>query len=197
MSSHSLTYFLFLAFTIVFLGCDSDARQETLFYPVDSLLNEQVRELNRRHAILNKVVVMAGKSSSAEYVPADSTAWKKEFEIFYHINNVNKPVNKTSYEVGISKEGSGLNVLTIVAKEELPIEFVKVYYEKHPREIVRLEARVQENNSMYEGTRDLKMQFHKLNGKTVTSDFQITGGQEMFLADSVQYSISGTISISN
>jgi hypothetical protein len=179
----------------VLFSCESRPVQDVLFYPVDSLLDGQVKLLVASHAALKKNAVMGNETSVVEYEPADTIAWKKELEIFYHISAINKPVNKSSYVVREEKM-SGVICKSFISNEEVPVQFLKVYYRESPGSPEKLEARVHENNSMFEGTRDLRMTFDNHNNTITMNEFLVEGGQQMFMADSVQYKITGTISIS-
>jgi hypothetical protein len=179
----------------VLFSCESRPVQEVLFYPVDSLLDNQVRQLVASHATLKKSAMMGNDASVAEYEPVDTVAWKKELEIFYHISAINKPVNKSSYSVREEKM-PGLICKSFTSKDDVPVQFLKVYYQESPEVPAKLEARVHESNSMFEGTRDLRMTFDRVGNNITLSEYVIEGGQQMFMADSVQYKITGSISIS-
>jgi hypothetical protein len=197
MNNTNLGKSLVFSFWLMFLGCAPAGNKETLFYPVDSLLNVQTRFLSENDAVLNKSAAMGGEVSSAEYVPAGEDAWKKELEIFYHINTLNKPVNKSLYVVSDELENSsGLMVKTFTAKEDLPVQLLRVYFKTSADMPAKIEARLREENSMYEGTQQLEMRFEEIDNKSVLlKNYSVTGGQEMFLADSVQYRITGDITI--
>jgi hypothetical protein len=181
----------------LFYSCTSATTETALFFPVDSLLNAQVRELTAARAELKKTAVIGKEESTSTYVPPDENGWKKELEIFYHINTINKPVNQSLYSTSDQQEdNSELSVRTIRTTAEMPVEFLKVYYRHDPMSPERLVARVRENNTMYEGTRTLEMQFDVVGSKPILRKYLINGGQEMFVGDSVQYGIIGEISIS-
>lgn len=196
MINANVRSFFIFSLWFVFLSCAPAGNKEVLFYPVDSLLNVQTRFLSESGAVLNKTAAMGNEVSSAEYVPPGEDAWKKELEIFYHINTLNKPVNKSSYVVSDEVENStSLKVKTFTAKEDLPVQLLRVYFKTDPDRPARIEARLREENSMYEGTQQLEMQFEEVDDKPVLKKYSVTGGQEMFLADSVQYRITGDIMI--
>jgi hypothetical protein len=197
MNNTNLGKSLVFSFWLMFLGCAPAGNKENLFYPVDSLLNVQTRFLSENDAVLNKSAAMGGEVSSAEYVPAGEDAWKKELEIFYHINTLNKPVNKSLYVVSDELENSsGLMVKTFTAKVDLPVQLLRVYFKTSADMPAKIEARLREENSMYEGTQQLEMRFEEIDNKSVLlKNYSVTGGQEMFLADSVQYRITGDITI--
>lgn len=177
-------------------SCDTAETKGELFYPVDSLLNSQAELLTKTKALLNKSASMGNDLSSASYVPGSVEEWKKELEIFYHINTINKPVNKTEYAVAEAPAtGENLQVKTFTSKGTLPVREFRVYFKKSVRSPVRIEADLREDNSMYEGTQQLVMMFDDLDQRSILKAYSIKGGQETFLADSVNFSIRGDITI--
>lgn len=179
---------------VTLFSCSTADTGSAMFYPIDSLLNVQAERLAEQSATLKKTAAMGGDVSSASYVPAGTGEWKKELEIFYHINVVNKPVNKSAYAISeTAAEENGLRVTTFAAKEELPVRELRVYFRDNKLIPVRIEAELYEDNSMYEGTQQLRMLFREVDGRTVLKEYSIDGGQEMFLADSVKFSITGEI----
>jgi len=197
MPRKSILPFCFLI-AFISVSCGSDETAVALFYPVDSLLDNQVRELARLQATLSKTASMGQEESAAEYVPADTTGWQKELEVFYQINSINKPVNKSSYSVENGRdESSGIHMRTFSSSEEVPVRMLKVYYRDTPLLPERIEAKVTEVNSMFKGTRNLRLDFAQENNHIILTGYTIDGGQKMFLADSVQYNIKGSVTISS
>jgi hypothetical protein len=190
-----LFFFSLIAFAIA--SCGSDETSVALFYPIDSLLDSQVRELTSSRAMLSKVATMGPGESGAEYIPADTTGWQKELEVFYQISAINKPVNKSSYSIEVGRDASsGLQLRTFSSSEEVPVRLLKIYYRDTPFLPERIEAKVTETNSMFKGSRHLELTFARKNDNIILSGYSITGGQKMFLADSVQYNINGRVTIS-
>jgi hypothetical protein len=186
-------------FVIIFLtasGCQSKKTTGTLFYPVDSVLQNQIKYLAQGHASLRKVAIIGNEETSIVYTPGDTSAWKKELEIFNHINVINKPVNRGEYAMSEGKEiSSGYRVKTFTTTENLPVRFLKVYYDRKPAVLRKLEAEVKDENLMYGGARYLKMEFQGTGNESFLSEYSVKGGQKMFMGDSVEYNITGSISI--
>jgi hypothetical protein len=186
-----------LLFAFVSVSCGSDETTVALFYPVDSLLDNQVRQLTRSRATLSKIARMGQEESAVEYIPADTTGWQRELEVFYQISAINKPVNKSSYSIENRRDdSSGLQLKTFYSSEEVPVRMLKVYFRDTPLLPDRIEASVTEVNSMFKGTRNLQLKFAQENDNIVLTGYTIDGGQKMFLADSVRYNIKGSVTIS-
>lgn len=183
---------------VILCGCSSDHTTAALFYPVDSLLNMQAETLAAARASITKTASLGEKTSTESYSPADSAAWRKELDIFGQISSINKPVNHNSYSVSTGKDSrSNLLVTTYHSTEEVPVEYLKVYYYNKPSALKKIEAKVREENSMYEGSRILRIQFSERDGKPFISGYTVTGGQKMFIGDSVSYTIVTEISVPN
>jgi hypothetical protein len=111
---------------------------------------------------------------------------------------INKPTNKVYYQADdLSDIRSNLNVKAFSTKEDLPIRYLSVYYHDDISKLRKLEAEFNELNSLYKSSRMLVMEFQQMGNNVVLTSYEIVGGQKMFLGDSVQYNIKGTLSISN
>jgi hypothetical protein len=186
---------------LVFIGlmfsCSEGKKTEAL-YPVDSLLNAQARYLSDKKAQLKKVVVLSGKEEEISLSPKDIIAWRNELEVFTALDVINKPINRRYYTIeDLSDNRSNLKVKSFATKEDLPVRFIKIYYYKEPNKLRRLEAQFKESNSLYNSSRDLVMDFQQFGDTIVLTSYNIVGGQKMLLDDSVQYRISGSLSVVN
>jgi hypothetical protein len=181
---------------IGFLVSCSEDKKTAALYPVDSLLNAQARYLAEKKAVLKKVVNLSGKEEEVSLSPKDITAWRNELEAFTALDVINKPINRRYYSIeDLSDSRSNLKVKSFATKEDLPVRFIKIYYYKEPNKLRRLEAQFKESNSLYNSSRNLAMDFQQFGDTIVLTSYNIVGGQKMLLDDSVQYRISGLLSI--
>jgi hypothetical protein len=184
-------------------ACDFQAEDQTHFYDIDSLLTQQIKVLTSHQASLEKSAWMSTDSSSVKYIPKDSSAWRKELEVFIDMNTINKPVNHDDYILkSESDRHNGLTTRSFVAKPDLSgdeLEDLRVEYliisTTSTGELRKISAKMKENNSMYSGTRYLEMRFSSFGHGICLTGYQIDGGQKMFLGDSVQYKITASIEI--
>ena len=188
---------LVLIFIGLLIAC-SEGKKTAALYPVDSLLNAQARYLSDKKAVLKKVVVLSGKEEEISLSPKDIIAWRNELEVFTALDVINKPINRRYYSIeDLSDSRSNLKVKSFATKEDLPVRFIKIYYYKEPNKLRRLEAQFKESNSLYNSSRDLAMDFQQFGDTIVLTSYNIVGGQKMLLDDSVQYRISGSLSVLN
>lgn len=178
------------------LSCESE-KQPAAFYPIDSLISDQVHHLAAIRAGLFKEALLSGEADTITITPADTMAWKKELEIFRKLDEINKPVNKLNYKVTDRRvdPGSNLMVKAFESLEELPVVYLKVYYQGNIRKPRKLEALYDEGNLLFQSARLLSMHFEQIGNKTVLTSYSVEGGQKMALGDSVSFYIGGKVLI--
>jgi hypothetical protein len=183
-------------------GCDTP-KEEAGFYPIDSLVSAQIQNLTTVHATLHKEVFVAEKIDTLSYIPADSGQWVKEMNIFRQLEVINKPINRGSYQIedGLTDTTSNLTVKAFTIKndlpsediKDLPVKYIRVYYQDSMNKPRKIEALYDEENTLYKSSRFLSLEFRQVNNKTILTSYFIKGGQKMILADSVAFYIRGNI----
>jgi len=192
-----VTLFLSLIIILVLCSCDSKKSKTSTYYPVDSLIQAQIEFLTESKALLTKKAEINGAEEASTFAPKDSSAWAHELDIFAELNAINSPVNAGNYTVesGVRDSTSNLSIQLITGKPSLPIVYVKIFYLDALSKIRRIEALYKEENSLLKGSRLLILEFQEINNKTVLVSYSIEGSQQMFLGDSVQFVVKGTIAI--
>jgi hypothetical protein len=193
---HQLRIPAYLLLLFCFASCESE-RQPATFYAIDSLVSEQVYHLADIKAALFKEALLEGKRDSLTYTPRDTTAWMKELDIFKKLGEINKPVNKENYQVsdGLIDPASNLTIRAFTTREELPVVYLKIFYQGNIGKPRKIEALYDERNLLFESARLLSMHFQQIDNKTVLTAYSVKGGQKMVLGDSVTFHISGKILI--
>jgi hypothetical protein len=190
--------------SIIFAGaatalssCYTKENKESLYYPVDSLINAQVEYLKQSKALLSKSAEIDGIEETSSFTPKDSTAWANELDIFAELNVINSLGSAKSYvvESGIKDPNSNLSIRSFTGMGTLPVVYLKVFYLEIPSRIRRIESLYQEENSLVKGSRLLILEFQEINKKIVLTSYSIEGSQKMFLGESVKFSIKGTITL--
>lgn len=177
----------------VSFACGNNMRT-TKLYNIDSLVSEQVRLLSSGKPKLTKQAVMGSKQDAMEYVP-DSTAWSKELDIFRQLDAMNKPVNRSKYLVddNLYDPGSNLTVKAFTSLEPLPVRSMRIFYDTDIAQPRKIEAVFSEENSLFESSKNLLLEFQHINNKNLLTSYSIEGGQKMILSDSVTFSVKGKI----
>ena len=183
-------------FAMTFLSCESE-RQPATFYPIDSLVTGQAQHLTNIRAGLFKEALLSGKTDTINYTPADTTAWMKELDVFRKLDEINKPVNKANYSVsdGLFDPGSNLTVKAFTSLKELPVVYLKIYYQGNLKKPRKIEALYDEENLLFQSARFLTMHFQQIDNQTVLTSYSVKGGQRMVMGDTVAFFISGKILI--
>lgn len=196
---------VFVLFMATLFSCQTGKNKTVALYNADSLITTQVAYLSEHKARLHKVTKLDEKDSEAATVPNGVHGWENELDIFRQLESVNKPVNRGLYTVEKSSDAkSNLEVKIFRGqpepgqeKVELPVKYLKIFYQNTPDNIRKIEAQYDESNTLYTGSRFLKMEFQQVYNKTVLTSYSITGGQKMFMGDSVSYNISAFVTIPN
>jgi len=179
-------------------SCSNPQQSQGGLYSVDSLVSAQARYLSGAKASLSKTTRMGDRKDKVIVTPKDTLAWKRELEVFTALEIINKPVNRSLYKSEIiSDVKSNLTVRAFTTSEELPVKYLKIYYRDTPDRVRLIEAQYDESNTLFKSARSLTMEFLEINNKPVLTSYAIDGGQKMFLGDSVQYNITGFLTIKN
>lgn len=184
-------------FSLLLFSCETKKNQSILYFPVDSLMHAQVDFLVESKAVLTKKATIDGSEETNSFTPKNTTAWSRELDIFAELNTINKPINSGNYKIeyGLQDPNSNLTIRSFTSIRKSPIVYMRILYLQVPSRIRRIEALQQEENSLLKSSRTLIMEFQEVHNKTVLTSYSIEGGQKMFLGDSVQFSIKGTITL--
>ena len=193
LKSH--VFFFSAVLSMLLLSCSNEKQRAVSLYNVDSLINTQIQYLLDHKAEINKKAILNGAEEVATTNP-DSAAWSEELAIFFELGVVNKPIHRGTYKTETSADiKSNLRVKSFTTTEDLPVKFLKVYYQDSMVQLRKIEAQYDEANALYSSKRLLTMEFQKIYGKTILTSYSIAGGQKMFLHDSVQYTIRANIAL--
>jgi hypothetical protein len=172
-----LLLFLFLA------SCTNSENkiQSKNYYDLAGLVNQQIRDLSSRKALVEKTVILADKQERIETKDID---WNKELELFLQAD-LNKQSYQSAYIVDVKgkrisyrlKEGEKMPV------NQLLIEFDDKDLPKH------IEATMHTNNYLYES--DKKLTADLVNNKLI--NYKIEGYQELFIGSRKNFSVEGKI----
>lgn len=189
--------FPILLIVIMLASCENKRSETAYYYPLDSLLNEQVQFLTLSRATLVKKAFIDGKEESVSFTPKDTTRWKYELDVFSELRDINKPANVGKYrtEKGLKDSTSNLLIYTIESTETMPVVFMNVYYLDTLSDIRKIEGFYREESSLLKSARHLSMEFENINNKIVLTSYSIKGGQKMLLGDSVQFSVHGMVTL--
>lgn len=156
-------------------------------------MDAQVKNLSLQHATLNKDAMLQQKTESVVLTP-DSAQWEKELAVFRQIREINKPVNRSAYRVDY-RTVNGATVKSITGTPKQQVQYLKLYYHQSLADVSKIEALYTENNSLFNTTRTLTMEFQSINNKSMLSSYSIVGTQKMLLGDSINFTLQGSVKI--
>lgn len=185
-----------LVIVLLTAACQETSKPSAIYYPMDSLIRAQTYQLAEQKATLTKKAQIDGEEETTVIEPKDSTAWFTELDIFASLHTINKPVNLGNYTVtdGSDDQQTNLTIRTFTCKTNLPVVWLKVFYQEKPQHIRKIEALHREESSLLKGSRMLVMEFQELNNKVTLTSYSIEGGQVLFLGKPVEFTLTGTIS---
>jgi len=188
----------FLLLLALLTSCEEKTKRRAIYYPVDSLVTAQIRFLSVGEAQVHKTTALGSEDNATLLSLKDTTQWIKELGVFRELDIINKPVNKDMYEVqdGLRDTRSNLTIKTFTAiKGDVPVRYLRLYYQGSPDKLRRLEAQFDVTNLLYRSSRKLALDFQDVYNKTLLTSYSINGGQKIFMGDSVRYAVHATISL--
>lgn len=186
---------VFVLFGMLALAsCQHNPTASKNYFDIDSLIDKQLIYLNKAGASLSKSASIDSVKDKTSFKP-DSTSWANELEVFRHLDIINKPIYVDSYTItdGEKDTNSNLMVRSFEANREIPVKFLKLYYQESPKKLRRLEAVLSEKNSLYYTTRKFSIELEDVNKLMVLSKYDVRGVQKMILRDSVRFTISSEV----
>jgi hypothetical protein len=196
-----LAFKIFVSATLLIILCSSCSNNQKAkggkYFAIDSLVKEQVKYLSAVKATITKETLLNNKTDTAVFTPPDTMLWSKELDAFLQLKDMNKPIHHGAYTVedNLLDTQSNLKVKLFKGTNEQNVKWLKLYYHDSISKLKKIEARFDEENPLYESERLLTMEFQEFNNKTLLTSYAIIGGQKMFMADTVEFSIKGKIKI--
>lgn len=180
--------------TFLLFACEQAELKErevteiTKYFDVEELLAANAEELLQREVKLAKVASFDGEVEKTA-VLLDSAAVIRELDVFRDAD-INKPEFVDSYRKEVAQE-SGMQVLSYIAedKEELNVNYLRIYMDAETEEVGRLEALFSNKNILYNSTRLLKVKFGEVGEAQLPLSYTIEGVQKMIFSDPAKYTI--------
>lgn len=176
------------------LGCQQQNRvYHKPYFDIDSLVNEQIKQLVTRKASLDKRANVGLQNDQRQWQP-DSAQWVREFEVFRQLDAMNRPGFKNTYTKTVTRDAqSNLLVAEYTATRPAPVTWLKVFYLNHPGNIRKVEAHYQESNTLFVSERTLTWELDDIGRQLLLNHYRLQGFQKMVSSDSVVYRIESTI----
>lgn len=187
-------FYVILLWVFALASCQNKETATTKFFNIGSLLDNQVNYLIKSKASITKFAAVDTAEDKSTFTP-DKEGWENELAVFRQLELINKPIYAQAYEVedGIKDMNSNLQVRVFTARHNVPIKQFKIYYQDQPERIRKIEATIDEQNSLYYTSRNFEIELDDHQNGVALSHFKVRGVQKMILRDSVNFTISSTI----
>ena len=177
--------FIYLGLVLVFGSCSENQkanRELSIYFSLDSLLDQQIKLLSDGNFVLEKEVRMDGKTESQQ-IHHDTSGWQTELAILRDFD-LNEAYNVGAYETD-KRKGS---VIYRLADQTLdaPVKLFKVVRSEDQLEISGLYV---EDKSIYQHQREFLL---TLKGGRLNF-FEVSGYQKMLLKDTMSFRITGEV----
>ncbi|MCU0398582.1 MAG: hypothetical protein MUC73_10810 [Cyclobacteriaceae bacterium] len=185
-------------FVLVLAGLFPSCKQERSvsgYYPVDSLLEEQIQLLTNTPISLQKEAWINSGHQDTLIASLDSATWYNELDMFNEIDWINRPINQGSYTVLDKQKDpySNLIIREYRANKPMAIRYLKLYYQDTPVKLRKLESLYEMESALLSSKRKLTMEFTDLYNKNILSSYSVEGEQKLVVGDSVHYLIKGKV----
>lgn len=167
---------------------ESEVTEISQYFDVEGLLAANAEELLQREVKLSKVASFGGEVEKTT-IWLDSAAVIRELDVFRDAD-INKPEFADSYRKEVTQE-NGIEVVSYLAedKEELNVNYLRVFMDAETEEVERLEALFSNKNILYNSTRLLKVEFGKVGAAQLPHSYTIEGVQKMIFSKPANYTI--------
>ena len=171
-----------LTFCALLSACNPEIKEGKIkkYFDLKGLIEIQIKTLNTQKPLVQKTILMSGKSESQSVKTID---WAKELELFIQMD-LNKPAFIQSYQV----DSSSMSVkYELKDTEKLPVKYLTI--SRVGENGLSVEALVSNENYLYQTERHLKLSLK--NNKI--DDYQIEGFQKIVFGDRKEFKINGVI----
>lgn len=158
------------------------------YFDVQGLLEQTEAQLRRKAATLEKKAEFSGEVETSTIL-LDSAALAEELDVFREVD-INKPVFSGRYlERKEMEEGLEVTIYEADDKEELSINYLKIYRQPDTETIERIEALFSSQNILYNSTRSLSLDYGQIGNERLPLSYYVEGVQKMIFNDKEGYTI--------
>jgi hypothetical protein len=186
---------ILLAFIIgqTFFSCSSEKGNttESVLINMDSLINAQPIS----GVTINKTAML--KNETGTGTNEVSLSSEEELSAFVRIGVINLPVWRNSYKVTTGADpNSNLMLQRIYSVDSAaPVRELRITFIPENKQIIRLEARVNESGLFYSKQESLTMEFDPHGGRL--EKYSVSGTRKIAWFESDQYSINASVRYSD
>ena len=164
------------------------------YFDLSGLIQDQVILLSILNPTLRKSVEKDGKAEVLE-TKLDSIQWLTELQPLAQVD-INRPRLRDSYTVSesISQDDIKLISYQLVDLQQTGIQYLNVYRDAVLDNLLKIEARNQQGNFLYESESIIEMTFEMDDiGDIFLQSYRISVDQTMLFSETARFEIEGAI----
>ncbi len=169
------------------VGPSAPAARRPLYFDVKGVLDQQVAQLEQRHAAVTKRVSL--RDGALETVRVPAVKWADELQIFFQAD-INKAALRGAYAVDSAALPGGLLRRTYTRRPGQPnapvARLTVVQRATVPQEITAL---VEQDNPLFSAQKQLRVQFRAGQLRS----YEVLGTQKLILFDTLRYAAAGQV----
>ncbi len=176
--------FLAFIFVIQLVSCNETKDKNSpnkQYYDLKTLINKQIRILNKAQPIVVKEITTAQGTETKETKQLD---WEKEL-LFFKNSNINLPALRGAY---LSEQTDSSFTYKLKPTLKSNIKYISVVFDKK-KQLKSAKIILEENNMIYHSVK--KLSINCLNNQI--EKYQITGFQKFILGDKNWFDIKGKL----
>jgi hypothetical protein len=174
---------------LILLSCDSGKSEETEgdFYNLKGFVTGQIELLTELRPTVNKKMMVGDSVETRETVSID---WEKELELFAQAD-LNRPANRLIYE---TIQDSTSITYTLKKDEDAPVRFLKITLNANSENPVKVEAKLNTKNQLYESEKNLLLNAREVDGQWRIQSYKVSGFQDLVISERKPFQIEAVIS---
>lgn len=187
--------YLLLLFIMGFYACDTVTKSEPIrtgvYFDLVELLDEQTELLEAHNAKLTSELSVNGETETIIMELDSASQWKEQLTLFYQAD-----INKLGLEKAYLTEQllPGENQRKIIDQAISSKAIVRlIEYNYSFDELKNIRILIKDENTVYDFSKELNLNFTTLNDKSLLSSFSIIGNQDMILKSKLNYSLNAKI----
>lgn len=184
--------------SLIWMGCsappESNELVEKPYFDLSGLIHEQVVLLSILNPTLNKSIEKDGKTEVHEN-RLDSLQWSAELQLLAQLD-INRPRLRDSYTTSesISEDDTKLVSYQLADRGQTGIQYLNIYRDAILDNLLKIEARNQEGNFLYESASVVAMTFEMDDiGDVFLKSYRISEEQTMLFRETAIYNVEGEI----
>ena len=177
-----MKYFVLVFVMCLLFSCQIEQKETTTYVDTKSLLEDVITQLATRHKSLQKNLIFDDSSTTQQ---VSKVNWQKELKPFTDIDLL-KNNYKGRFGVDTIKNTAETYTLRYSSHDtRTDLKELLVTLSKYDSSLVAIKARYEDNNTLYKARKELTFYTDSL--------FTIHGTQQVQLAETVTYQITGII----